>query len=459
MLFNNKKINLKLTTFSNEPFSFTSPEVHNDLASILEIDLIENGNRQAREQWQEAQLLNLLNFAHSQSPFWKKRIPPDLTKDNLLKKLQILKREDVLCQVKNEGSLAKNFIKTDAQTYESSGSTGTPVKVHVCPQNGRYNEMRGLAQYFMDDRELNDNKTFIKPSSGHEMIHSKKGIKVENFDSWIGRFKDTFVSGKYKVIHFSDDIEALVDELLKDRVGYLACVGTHMDLLLQYGGADLIKKLGIRMWLHLSDNRDVAQVSLLKKIGIPVMSTYSCSEVGPIAVECKTHAGYYHVTHSNVIVEMDENLTVEVEGIRLGRVLITHLHSYATPLIRYDIGDFALLERSCPCGHDGSTLSHIYGRRKCFLKNMDGTFSPFPIFSNPFLDITSCTDFFIYQKDLKTIVVELGGREAIALKEEKNIQNFIQRLSNNSFDVIVKPVLKINWARNPKRLPFVNLCE
>jgi phenylacetate-CoA ligase len=225
------------------------------------------------------------------------------------------------------------------------------------------------------------------------------------------------------------------------------------------GGLKLFKKMGIRTWLHLSDNQDAMQVEQLKKIGIPVQSTYSCSEVGPIAVECTIYSGYYHVAHSNVILEVDESLTAEVDGMILGRVLITHLHSYATPLIRYDVGDFALLKSSCPCGHDGSTLSHIYGRRKNFLKNSDGTFSSFAIFSNPFLDITSRTDFFICQKDWITIVVELGGREAISLQEEKSIQSFIQRLSNKSFNVIVKPVLQIDWTRNPKRLPFINFVD
>ena len=197
----------------------------------------------------------------------------------------------------------------------------------------------------------------------------------------------------------------------------------------------------------------------LNQIGVPVRSNYSCAEVGPIAMECSTQAGYYHVAHSNVIVEADKSSTVEVNGITLGRVLLTHLHSYATPLIRYDVGDFALLEKSCPCGHDGSTLSHIYGRSKYFLTNADGTLVPFAIFSKPLLDITTFTEFFIYQKDTNNIVIELGGRTSIDPQEEKNIQHFIQRLSNKSFNIIVQPVAKIDWRKNPKRLPFINMLD
>ncbi len=70
------------------------------------------------------------------------------------------------------------------------------------------------------------------------------------------------------------------------------------------------------------------------------------------------------MAHSNVIVECDEKLTTTFDGEVVGRLLVTHLHSYATPLIRYDIGDFGKLHDQCPCGHDGPTISHIYGQGK-----------------------------------------------------------------------------------------------
>lgn len=446
-----------MKAFSDQPFTFTTPQVHHDLATIFEINLIENGDRLAREHWQTQQLINLLNFAYSQSAFWKKRIPTNLPKMNPLKQLPILTREEISLQVNNEGSLAKHFTGSDTKTYASSGSTGTPVKVHLCPQNARYNVLRSHAQYFIEGRNLNENRTFIKPADGDQMLDLREGIKVETFDTWLGDLSQTFKTGSYKIIHFADNPDALITELLKDRVGYLACLNSHLDILFKKGGLKLLKQLGIHMWLHHSDNRDAEHVESLKTIGIPTKSTYSCSEVGSIATECPDHAGHYHVSHSNVIVEIDPGSSVEVEGVTLGRVLLTHLHSYATPLIRYDVGDFAKMEECCPCGHDGTTLSHLYGRRKNFIKKADGSFLPFTLFSKPLLDLTTCTDFFIQQRDLHTLVIELGGRTHIEPQEEKNIQNFIHRLSHPSFEVIVKPVKNIDWSCNPKRLPFISM--
>ncbi|WP_210207768.1 hypothetical protein, partial [Rhodoplanes elegans] len=86
-----------------------------------------------------------------------------------------------------------------------------------------------------------------------------------------------------------------------------------------------------KLWLHLNDYREPHVVEALIGVGISSLSNYSAGETGPIAFECKKHQGYFHVAHTNVIVESDSGLTTSHNGAPLGRLLITHLHSYATP--------------------------------------------------------------------------------------------------------------------------------
>ncbi|WP_204310603.1 hypothetical protein, partial [Escherichia coli] len=89
---------------------------------------------------------------------------------------------------------------------------------------------------------------------------------------------------------------------------------------------------------------------------------YSSEEVGSIGLECQANAGVYHVSTSNVLVEIIPAASVRTVSGTTGLVLVTHLHSYATPFIRYDLGDIATLADRCPCGHDGPVLSNIQGR-------------------------------------------------------------------------------------------------
>lgn len=79
--------------------------------------------------------------------------------------------------------------------------------------------------------------------------------------------------------------------------------------------------------------------------GSKVYDFYGSREVGAIAGEC--HEGSRHVfTFNNW-----------VESAPTGELLVTNLHNYSMPLIRYEIGDTGrLASRPCGCG---STLPHL----------------------------------------------------------------------------------------------------
>ena len=447
---------LKAAAYSSQPFSLLDAPAHDDLAAILEIDLLENGSREARECWQERQLANLLAHARARSPYWRRRIPPGPVTRQSLGTLAIQTRADVMEQVNSEGSLLGAQSGKGNESYASSGSTGTPVKVHVAGFNGRYNAMRSLAQYFMERRPLNEPRTFIQPASAAVMLDPCAKLKVERHKTWIGRFSPVFEDAPHKIIEFAQDEHALLAELRKDRVGYLACPSTFMTMILRAGGPDELRRLGIAIWLHHSDNLDAGLAAEIRGLGIPIRSSYSCSEAGGIASECAAAPGFHHVVHSNVIVECDRSETVQIGGEELGRILLTHLHSYATPLIRYDVGDFGKLDGNCRCGHDGPTLSALHGRGKFFLRHPDGRLLPFYVFSARLFEIAKFTEFRIHQPDVMTITVELGGRDSLTPAEEDHLRAFVTRASDPVFDVRIKVSPVINWVGNPKRLAFTS---
>jgi phenylacetate-coenzyme A ligase PaaK-like adenylate-forming protein len=442
--------------YSTKPFSFLDQNAQNDLATFIEIDLIENGSRAARERWQKAQLVNLIQFAHANSEFWRSRLPLAISSEDPLSGLGSLSRLDVNYQVEKEGALCSQDLLANVVSYASSGSTGTPVKTFSMQQNAHYNELRSLAQYYVEGRNLKFNRTFIKPADGRFYLDNPTGSKVEIKPSWIGNFTDIYHHGHNKIIQYDNNADQLVDELLKHEVGYLACLGSHMDILLRVGGEELIKKLKIEMWLHHSDNFDPNHRLILDRCAVPIRSSYSCAELGPIAIECPKIPGFYHVVHSNVIVEGDEKDAIELGEIRLHKILLTHLHSYATPLIRYDVGDYACFHHECPCGHDGNTLSNIFGRKKYFLNAGNGEMIPFPIFSKPLLDLLYFDEFFIYQPDLANIIVVFGGPSEISSQQRISVINFIKSLSHARFNISIKVVPKIDWSKNPKHLPFLS---
>jgi phenylacetate-coenzyme A ligase PaaK-like adenylate-forming protein len=371
----------------------------------------------------------------------------------IMKYLPIQRREDVTTQVNLEGSLVAGDGNAPVSTYASTGSTGTPIKIYTSHENGYYNFIRSTAQFFIDNLSLEENWVqIVPPTNMAELENASRTVKTAA--SWAGSLSKIFRNGSLKKIVYRHDDNALANELLKERVGYLVSPSRYIDILMSNGGVDLIKKLGVKMWFHLSDYRDPDIVNRLIEIGVPSSSNYSAAETGPIAFECRKHQGCFHVAHTNVVVECDHQLTVSYNGISLGRLLITHLHSYATPIIRYDVGDFGQVEQKCRCGHDGPTISNIFGRGKHFLRLPDDKLRPFYLSTRLLQQVVAFKECRIRQPDNETIKVEIGGRENLTPDEQRKLKEVLLKATDPAFTIDIKPVKEIDWSSSPKRLFF-----
>ena len=439
--------------FSENPMTFCDPEPKNFLSTILDIGAIETGNPLAREHWQKAQLRNLIKHATERSLFWRQRIGARELSGLALSSLPVLDRGTVVKQIVEEGPLLRPSDRIAVNDSSTSGSSGVPVKFFASAMNARYNHVRSIAEYFLEERDLKLNRVQIDYAP-----HLDKGaLKVTRSEAWLGALSSFFGCGSNKVIEYFDpDMKRFREELERDPIGYLVTAQWTLQTLLQSLDPVTLKRSGLRMWISVADAVDPVLREALTSQGIPVRSTYSAQEVGPIGFECQHISGNYHVATSNVIVEVDFDQSFLLGPHRLGRVLITHLHSYATPFIRYDIGDLAVLSPECACGHRGPTLSNVYGRGKNLLKRRDGTVSPFYFGASLIAKLPELKEYRIRQTDVGTLVVEVGGRTDLDPNERNTIIDLVKKQAGNGFQVEVRVVPKIDWRGSVKRLGFYN---
>ena len=73
---------------------------------------------------------------------------------------------------------------------------------------------------------------------------------------------------------------------------------------------------------------------------VKITDIYSSVEIGNIAQQCYEHRNY-HVNAEGVLLEIVDGQGNACAIGQPGRVLVTSLLNYATPLIRYEIGDYA----------------------------------------------------------------------------------------------------------------------
>ena len=105
--------------------------------------------------------------------------------------------------------------------------------------------------------------------------------------------------------------------------------------------------------------------------GARVFDTYGANECNLLAWECPV-TGQYHTCDDSVVVEILRDGRHARPG-EAGEVVITCLHSYAMPFIRYSLGDIATRGAEvCPCGQPFSTLTDIRGRLDDYFLLPDG---------------------------------------------------------------------------------------
>ena len=100
----------------------------------------------------------------------------------------------------------------------------------------------------------------------------------------------------------------------------------------------------------------------------PTVIEYGARDCGLIACGCP--AGRLHVNEENMIVEVLDPQGQPVGPGEAGEVVITSLESFATPMIRYRVGDLAVLpadldeqpNRRCSCGRASRQIAEVRGR-------------------------------------------------------------------------------------------------
>lgn len=117
---------------------------------------------------------------------------------------------------------------------------------------------------------------------------------------------------------------------------------------------------------------DDAQAKIESAFHAPVKNLYSCAEAGYLASPCPAGHGL-HVHAENVILEVLDDADEPCQPGETGRVVLSILHNFRTPFIRYDIGDLATQASGpCPCGRGLPLLTRVQGKARPHFKLAGG---------------------------------------------------------------------------------------
>jgi phenylacetate-CoA ligase len=116
------------------------------------------------------------------------------------------------------------------------------------------------------------------------------------------------------------------------------------------------------------------RAALEEAFGPAVFETYGCRETMLIATECERHDGL-HIMMENLLVEILAPDGSPARPGEVGEVVLTDLHNYGQPLIRYRNGDLAIAmpgAARCGCGRSHPRLASVEGRQTETLRDGEG---------------------------------------------------------------------------------------
>ncbi len=436
--------------FSSLPFNIIKPEDKPAFHLLMEIIFLETGPRSARRQWQKAQLNNLLNHAKQRSKFWRERLEARKISASSFDKLPALTRTEVNQQIADEGSLLSAKDQIQLLSRATSGSTGEPVNFHATSANAIFNEVRAFAQYLIEDRDISLNRCRFHYDP------RKPRFSFTDEKTFAGSLSRIFQTGKNAELHyFSLDFDRIITKLSSYKAHYIVCLPQFLEAMVSLKGASIFKQFDTRLVVTYGQATSPAVIEALAQSGIDHTSSYSCEEVGLIGSECRHHKGFFHVAESNVLVEAGD-LAVEIDGRECRNLLVTGLHTYATPFIRYDVGDLGELKDRCPCGHEGTVITHLHGRVAATLKLPDGRRRPFFLAAQLLQEIVRYEDLRVRQISSDTVTVEIVAPVPEPDTAER-LQTYLEGICGPQFTVMIKFCAQIDWGAASKKHLF--LCQ
>lgn len=179
-------------------------------------------------------------------------------------------------------------------------------------------------------------------------------------------------TGRVATLNASQPLDVQAAFLCRHRPTSLRTIPSRLRLLLKYfQNAGIAAPRIESVWTDAEMVSDALREDCLAVFGARIVDVYSAAEVGLIALQCPTGA-HYHIQSEVMRVEVLNEAGQPCRPGEIGRIVVTPLHNFAHPLLRYAIGDEAEVGPPCRCGRGLPVLRRIIGRQAEYLRLPSG---------------------------------------------------------------------------------------
>lgn len=334
-----------------------------------------------RNQWlkeeeliriQETRLQAIISHAYHNVAFYREMFdsvgikPGEIRNTYDLRKIPIITKEEV--QKNYSKMIAEGVDINRCKIQSTTGSTGMPLK--VCYGRKLTNYSLAVLDYVFFECGLRLVDKLVEfcvpvdtvPNSQRRMSIMLKKLGMFNMARKLKR-----LIARKQYISMLEPIETNIETLREIRPDVIYGFPSILLLLANKIEADSIS--GIKPRLIIAHGETLTDYSR-KKIGdifdAEVYHTYGSAEFSGLAFECKEHSGYHMISDSAIIEFIKDGRNVGPG--EPAEIVVTGLHNYEMPLIRYNMRDVGIPSgKRCNCGRSLPLMSSVEGRIDDFL--------------------------------------------------------------------------------------------
>ena len=401
---------------------------------------------------QRDRLVKLLDSAKKNTEYYNSILSEvsqrdDFTLPDLLRSVPVLEKDTF--RTAPEAFLSRKYNKKQLVKINTSGTTGTPMTIHLTPEARKMNYA-----FFARSKKWAGIDGFERSVTfaGRLIVPQKQ----ENPPYWRSNF--FFHNSLFSSYHISEEtIPLYVEAILRIQPRFIDTYPSSLypiaEFILDKGVTDIRPRAIITSSETLLEHqREIIE----KAFDCKIYDQYGSAE--QVVFACQCEHGSYHLNPEFGCLEVVDINNNPVQAGEIGEFVCTGFTNDAMPLIRYKIGDMGILSRDkCPCGRNFPVIEKIVGRVDDILITPEGRYVGRldPIFkgmSNTIKETqivqqaVDLVDVFIvrsdgyHEKDGNSVVTELKKRMGGRVTFNVQYVDEIPRTSSGKFRSVVNNI-------------------
>lgn len=276
---------------------------------------------------------------------------------------------------RSEDLISDDYKKRGWFNNSSGGSTGEPVRLI---QDNQFIRWANAVNYHYYRNILNIDEPSVKKiiiwGSEKDLFTGTFGIKAY-IANWL---YNSITLNSFRMT--SNDIERYIETINYNKPDLIRGYAGSLVEICRYAEKNHLDLYSPKVVISAAENlTDEMRVQIERVFQKKLYNFYGSREVPTLAGECKE--GLMHIFPYWNFLEILNDKYLPVKEGEEGKVVVTNLFNYSMPLVRYEIGDMAVLgPNCCSCGNILPTFKKVTGRITDHFVLKDGTSVPAEFF-------------------------------------------------------------------------------